>query len=777
MFANIIIDITHEKLDKIFDYRVPSRLEGELCVGMEVLVPFGRGNRMTKGYVIGFSETCGYDLSKVKEIEDISRKGMAIEGKLVALAAWMKENYGGTMIQALKTVLPIKQKEQEKVRKYVRLLLEKGTGEKKLEEYLHKNQRARARLMAALLDDPVLEYELVNKKLNITLAVVRALEEQGVLALESERVFRDPVKDVVLRQLKAECGRNDSAPDVKNIAGNVSAEDRRFPVSGEKKWQITFNQEQQIAIDTFWQEYEKEQYGTYLIHGVTGSGKTEVYMEMIRRVAAEGRQAIVLIPEIALTFQTVMRFYRCFGERVSIMNSRLSAGERYDQMMRAKNGEIDVMIGPRSALFTPFPNLGLIVIDEEHENTYKSEQVPRYHARETAIARARMERASVVLGSATPSLEAMYRARSGEYHLLELKTRSARQAMAEVHVVDMRAELREGNRSIISGKLAELMRERLDRKEQIMLFLNRRGYAGFISCRECGHVIKCPHCDVSLSSHRGGRLVCHYCGYEEPKPAVCPECGSAHIGEFRAGTQQIEDMVKRQFPEARVLRMDMDTTREKDGHEKILAAFADEEADILVGTQMIVKGHDFPNVTLVGVLAADMSLYNDDYRAGERTFQLLTQAAGRAGRGSKQGEAVIQTYSPEHYAVETAAAQDYAAFYEAEISYRRLMGYPPVDNLLAVMASCSDEQYLELGCGYLKDYAVRVCKNREIQVIGPASPGIGKVNDIYRKVLYLKTEKYDTLVIVKNHLEQYIEMNRGFDSIRIQFDFNPMKIF
>ncbi len=742
MYANIIIDITHEKLDKIFQYAVPSRLEGALDAGCEVEVPFGKGNRLTKGYVIGFAEQCDYDPAKIKEIRDISQKGIAIEGKLVALAAWMKDHYGGTMIQALKMVLPIRQQEKEKVKKKLRLLLDETEGREKLEYYLHKNQRARARLLAALLDDPVLDYELVNKKLNIPLSVVRALEEQGVAALESERVYRNPVK------------HREEAPKP-----------------------ITFTEEQQYAVDRFWEDYEKGRYGTYLIHGVTGSGKTEVYIEMIRRVVFRGRQAIMLIPEIALTFQTVMRFYRCFGDRVSIMHSRLSAGERYDQMMRAKEGNIDVMIGPRSALFTPFPNLGLVVIDEEHENTYKSEQVPRFHARETAIARAEMEQASVVLGSATPSLEAMYRARAGSYRLLELKNRSGQQELAQVHTVDLRKELKDGNRSILSICLQELMEDRLEKKEQIMLFLNRRGYAGFVSCRECGYVAKCPHCDVSLSSHRNKKLVCHYCGYEEEKSDTCPECGSRHIGEFRAGTQQIEDIVKARFPEARVLRMDMDTTREKDGHEKILAAFANEEADVLVGTQMIVKGHDFPNVTLVGILAADMSLYADDYRAGERTFQLLAQAAGRAGRGQKKGEAVIQTYSPQHYAIVTAAAQDYGAFYEEEIRYRELMGYPPVENLLAVLVSCRDEALLETGCRYLRKYALRVKGREQVELIGPASPGIGKINDIYRKVLYLKTKRYDTLVTMKNRLEQYIEVNAGFNTMRIQFDFNPMQVF
>ena len=742
MYANIIIDITHEKLDKIFQYAVPSRLEGALAAGCEVEVPFGKGNRLTKGYVIGFAEQCDYDPAKIKEIQDISQKGIAIEGKLVALAAWMKDHYGGTMIQALKMVLPIRQQEKEKVKKKLRLLLDETEGREKLEYYLHKNQRARARLLAALLDDPVLDYELVNKKLNIPLSVVRALEEQGVAALESERVYRNPVK------------HREEAPKP-----------------------ITFTEEQQYAVDRFWEDYEKGRYGTYLIHGVTGSGKTEVYIEMIRRVVLRGRQAIMLIPEIALTFQTVMRFYRCFGDRVSIMHSRLSVGERYDQMTRAKEGNIDVMIGPRSALFTPFPNLGLVVIDEEHENTYKSEQVPRFHARETAIARAEMEQASVVLGSATPSLEAMYRARAGSYRLLELKNRSGQQELARVHTVDLRKELKDGNRSILSIRLQELMEDRLEKKEQIMLFLNRRGYAGFVSCRECGYVAKCPHCDVSLSSHRNKKLVCHYCGYEEEKSDTCPECGSRHIGEFRAGTQQIEDIVKARFSEARVLRMDMDTTREKDGHEKILAAFANEEADVLVGTQMIVKGHDFPNVTLVGILAADMSLYADDYRAGERTFQLLAQAAGRAGRGQKKGEAVIQTYSPQHYAIVTAAAQDYGAFYEEEIRYRELMGYPPVENLLAVLVSCRDEALLETGCRYLREYALRVKGREQVELIGPASPGIGKINDIYRKVLYLKTKRYDTLVTMKNRLEQYIEVNAGFNTMRIQFDFNPMQVF
>ena len=539
MFADVIVDIQHEKLDKIFQYRIPERLKDELHPGMEVIIPFGKGNRQIKGYVTSLSETCNYDLSKVKEITDISRNSVAIEARLIALAAWMKEQYGGTMIQALKTVLPIKQKENAKVKKHLRLLLTEEESQEKLAFYQKKNQKARARLLEALKEAPILDYELVTKKLNVTLPVIRALEEQGVLKIESEQVYRNPVKQ-----------------------------------AKKSQQEIIYTEEQQHVIQGFRQDYLCGTRRTYLLHGVTGSGKTEVYMEMIRTVVDQGKQAIVLIPEIALTYQTVMRFYRCFGDRVSIMNSRLSAGERYDQMMRAKRGEVDVMIGPRSALFTPFPDLGLIVIDEEHEPTYKSEQVPRYHAREVAVHRAEVEDASVVLGSATPSMEAMYRARLGEYQLYEMKNRSHMQQMATVHTVDMRKELKNGNRSILSEKLQELIEDRLNAKEQIMLFLNRRGYSGFISCRECGHVVKCPHCNVSLSVHKGGKMVCHYCGYEQPKVTECPECGSRYIGEFRAGTQQIEDMVKARFPQARVLRMDMDTTKKKDSHEQILSAFA-----------------------------------------------------------------------------------------------------------------------------------------------------------------------------------------------------------
>ena len=735
MYADIIIDITHEKLDKVFQYSIPSRLEGMLEVGTEVVVPFGRSNKETHGYVIAFSEKTDYDPAKIKEITGKAEESMAIEGKLVALAAWMKEHYGGTMIQALKTVLPVKKKEKIRQKRTVHLLLDEEAGKRQLDIYLHKNQKARARLLAGLLDQPVQEYELLTKKLNVTGTVIRTLEEQKILTVEYEDMLRNPV-------------------DYQKKTGK----------------QIVYTEEQERAIRTFVQDYQAGKRKTYLLYGITGSGKTEVYMEMIEQVVKMGKQAIVLIPEIALTYQTVMRFYGRFGDRVSILNSRLSPGERFDQLERIRRGEVDVMIGPRSALFTPFSDLGLIVIDEEQESAYKSEQVPRYHARETAVARATMEGASVVLGSATPSVDAYFKAKQGEYTLLELTRRAKGQNLANVYTVDMREELKKGNRSIISDRLKELIEDRLQKHQQIMLFLNRRGYAGFVSCRSCGYVVKCPHCDVSLSAHRGGKLVCHYCGYETKQMNRCPECGSGYIGGFKAGTQQIEELIKRMFPQAGVLRMDLDTTKSKDGHEKILAAFANHEADILIGTQMIVKGHDFPEVTLVGVLAADLSLYSNDYQSAERTFQLLTQAAGRAGRGSAGGEVVIQTYSPEHYSIQRAAAQDYDGFYEEEINYRSLMGYPPVHQLLAVWMSGNEEEHLKKAAGYLKEFTERLNRQKKLAIIGPTAPFIEKVNDRYRQLIYIKSEEYKFLIEAKDLMEQYIEMNSGFRSLRIQFD-------
>ena len=741
MYADVIIDISHEKLDKVFQYRIPDGMLAHLRAGMQVRVPFGGGNRLRTGYVTDITDHTDYDPAKIKEIAQIMEESVPIESQLIALAAWMRRNYGGTMNQALKTVIPVKTKERlQQKRTVVLAVTDRAQAADMLMQMHKKHHTARARLLEALLDNPAIDYGIVLHKLNVTAAVLRAMEEQNIIRIECEDRYRNPVAHLE-----------------------------------QKGYRLTLNEEQQAVVDAVDAEFQARQYGNYLIQGVTGSGKTEVYMELIARAAAAGRASIVLIPEIALTFQTVMRFYNRFGDRVSILHSRLSQGERYDQFLRAKNGELDVMIGPRSALFTPFSNLGYIIIDEEHETSYKSETVPRYHARETAFARARMAGASVVLGSATPSLESSYYAQQGRVRRFYLTNRAkADSALATCQIVDLREELRSGNRSILSRTLQQLMEERLARKEPIMLFLNRRGMAGFVSCRACGEVVKCPHCDVSLSLHNDGRLKCHYCGYEMRQVSVCPSCGSKYIGAFRAGTQKIEEIVKERFPAARVLRMDYDTTRTKDSYEKILSAFANEEADILIGTQMIVKGHDFPKVTLVGVLAADLSLHSSDYRAAERTFQLLTQAAGRAGRGTRPGEAVIQTYQPDHYAVQTAQAQDYEQFYEQELAYRELMCYPPVWNLLLVAVTSPSELQAD-DCSAAIGTWLR-SQGMDMQVIGPTEAAIARVNDIYRRVIYIKSEDYEVLIRAKEGIEQLLA-EHTWRQTGVQFDFNPMNGF
>ena len=455
------------------------------------------------------------------------------------------------------------------------------------------------------------------------------------------------------------------------------------------------------------------------------------------------------------------------------MHSRLSAGERYDQFVRAKRGEIQIMIGPRSALFTPFSNLGLIVIDEEHESSYQSDSPPKYHAREVAVQRAKMLHASVVMGSATPSLEAYYRCQTGEYSLMTLTKRAGNAQMAEVEIADLRAELKARNFSIFSRRLQEEIKVRLQKREQIILFINRRGYAGFVSCRECGEVIQCDSCSVAMKPHeykgKVSILKCHYCGAQKQMPKVCPSCGSKYIGTFGLGTQQVEEMIHKHFPGARVLRMDADTTSGKEGHSRILQQFAQQKADILVGTQMIVKGHDFENVTLVGILAADLSLNTGSYRAAERTFALLAQACGRAGRGKKAGKVILQTYQPDHYSIQCAAAQDYKAFYRQEIAKRQMLQYPPISNILEVLVFSEKEEKAAMLAEVLKSKTISY---HDMIVLGPNDAPIAKLRDVYRKILYIRSKDYQMLCNVKDHFEKFMQTSHMYNDCRITFTFN-----
>ena len=736
LYADVIVDISHEKLDRSFQYLVPREMEDEIHVGMVAAIPFGNGNKERKGYVTGLSGEPKYDPAKIKSLLRLCSGEETTESRLVSLAAWMKERYGSTMAQALKTVLPVREKIRHKEKRLLYLRVSREQAEQEASRMEKSRCRARARVLRALLEKEPLDCAKAAKELGMTSSVLKPLLEQELVEIRQDEVYRIPAEEV-----------------------SVPVEEHSVLSDAQKE-----------ALDEILAEWENSSARPVLLHGVTGSGKTQVYMKLIEKVISSGRQVIVLIPEIALTYQTVRRFTGWFGDKVSVLNSRMSPGERYDQFRRARQGGIQIMVGPRSALFTPFSRLGLIIVDEEHEPTYKSENSPRYHAREVAVRRGEMENARVVLGSATPSLEAYTKARQGEYLLVKLTERYRDRPLPEVSVVDLRKELKSGNRSVLSRKLQEAVQHRLERREQAMLFLNRRGYAGFVSCRSCGEVLKCPHCDVALSEHSNGKMICHYCGYERSSVKVCPVCGSPYIGGFKAGTQQIEAVLRREFPDAGILRMDYDTTRTRGSYEQILASFAAHEADILVGTQMIVKGHDFPDVTLVGIIAADLSLNEADYRCGERTFQLLTQAVGRSGRGKKTGEAVIQTYHPDHYSIQAAAHQDYERFYEEEMGYRILMDYPPAAHMLTVLASGEDAALLGKGMEFIRKFAERICPDKELHIIGPADAAVGKVNDIYRKVFRLKHEDGKLLLDMKDKIEKYIEINSGFRKLYIQYD-------
>ena len=734
-YADIIIDLSVKNVDRIFQYRIPAHLREAVKPGVQVNVPFGKGDTVRKGIVVGLSTETDYDPEKMKELMSVEEGAVPIRTQMICLAFWMKDRYATTMNQALKTVLTVKVKVTPREERVIVSLKPREEIETLLIEAEKKKFRARVRLYRALLENDELPLKLTSEKLSVTSATLKPLVEKEIVELKA-------------------------APKEPGHLGSFSSARN-----------ISLNEEQRRAAETVIRDYDSGLRNTYLLYGITGSGKTEVYMELIDHVLREGRQAIVLIPEISLTYQTVMRFYRRFGNRVGIMNSRLSAGERYEQSERAANGEIDIMIGPRSALFTPFPDLGLIIIDEEHEGAYKSETAPRYDAREVARVRADMSGAVLVLGSATPSVESYYRAEQGEYRLLTLTKRAKENSrLAGVHIVDLREELAEGNRSIFSRKLKKLIEDRLEKKQQVMLFMNRRGYAGFVSCRSCGKAMKCPHCDVSLTYHKNGRLKCHYCGFERPLPDRCPSCGSPFIAPFGTGTQKLEEFTKREFPKARILRMDADTTAKKGAHEEILATFAEGGADILIGTQMIVKGHDFANVTLVGVMAADLSLYAPDYKSAERTFELLTQASGRAGRGELQGDVVIQTYAPDHYAVSSAAEQDYLQFYRQELLYRKMMGYPPLVRLLTIGLSSKREADVIRASEDMKRVILREYALDGLKVIGPVEDSPYKLNDNYRKILYMKHESYDILLKVRNCARKRENIPDLFRNVFVQYD-------
>lgn len=740
VYIDVIVDISVNSLDRIFQYRVPEELLDAVTVGCQVNVPFGSGNRRRQAYVIGVDTVLAYDASKIKDILGVT-KAPAATGQLIALADWLHERYGCTMAQALKTVLPVKKSVKE-VKRTAYFLTDREGAQQLLEKSRKsRREKARVRLLEAMLKEGCMSKETVTGVLQISASTMKSILQTGVIREETSQVYRNPVRQ--------------------RLDG----------------WQeVCLNDEQMNVVASIWQnaaicrEHWSREHGMHLLYGITGSGKTEVYMALMEKVLNEGRQIIVLIPEISLTLQTVSRFYARFGSQIAVMNSRLSAGERYDQYMRAKRGEASIMIGPRSALFTPFDRLGLIIIDEEHESAYQSEIVPRYQAAEVAARRAEMSGALVVLGSATPSVAVYQKAREGMIGLHRLTQRARTGSrLPDVKVVDLREEFRMKNRGILSQSLHEAMDACLKRGDQMMLFLNRRGYAGFVSCRSCGYVVKCRHCDVSMTVHHHTLLKCHYCGSEQPMPRVCPSCGSPYIAGFGVGTQKVEEFVQKEFPEARILRMDRDTTSGKDDMGRILQTFSEGGADILIGTQMIVKGHDFANVTLVGILAADLSLFAGDYQSSERTFQLLTQAAGRAGRGDRPGEVIIQTYQPEHYCIQTAAAQDYDSFYSQEIRFRQMLHYPPDRQMMVMLAEGEHDQQTGQAVQKLREIAGEA-DFEAVEFIGPSRAGIAKAKDLYRYTMYMKHQDIKELMRLRDFLKGYLKWSQQFSNIYFTFD-------
>ena len=642
-FCQVIVDIAHEDVDRVFTYRVPEGMK--LCPGMRVHVPFGRVRRV-EGVVVAMADACDLPPGRVRDVTDVLEDYPAVLPGLLRLAMRIRESSFCTLAQALRLMFPAQMRGERirnKTREVVVLTCDRTIGAQLVASQARAPKRAQ--VLAALLESESDEtpVEALRQKLGECRQPLMALCKMGFARIEEREALRSPYGAM------------------ERLAGQDPT--------------LTAQQEQVLSALLPAVEAGK---GAFLLYGVTGSGKTEVFIRAVRRCAQLGRTAIVLVPEIALTPQMVMWFRSRFGEDAAVLHSRLSPGERYDEWRRIRRGDVRVVIGARSAIFAPLEHVGLIIIDEEHEQSYIADSTPRYDAREVARWRCEDEGAALLLASATPSMRSFAMAGRGDLTLLEMPRRVANRPLPQVHVVDMREELRAGNRSVFSGALLTGLTRCLDEGHQAILFVNRRGYSTFVSCRSCGYTVTCSQCDVFMTYHSAENVLrCHYCGQEMPVPRTCPECGSPYIKYFGVGTQRVEEEVRKFFPDVPVLRMDNDTTRTKDAHAQLLGRFRSGEARVLVGTQMIAKGLDFPEVTMVGIIAADAMLKLPDYRSAERTFQLLTQVAGRAGRAEHPGEVFLQTYDPENYAIEAASRQDYRAFYEEEMMRRRRALYPP----------------------------------------------------------------------------------------------------
>lgn len=796
--ASVIVDVPAKQTDREFDYRIPEKWNQVIKPGMRVIVPFGP--RMVQGFVTGLKAKS--DFAKLRFIKEPMDLEPILNDELLQLGDWLTKEAMCFKISALQAMLPAAMKAKyEKVIKVVED--KKDQLPPSIQNLFGKNDSLSWKDViegenASLVQKEMqngnleLEYNVKNRLNKKTVRVIKSLlspmelkemvsaisshakKQQELLHYFIEHQEPIPLKDL-LELMNTSSGTVKSLVS-KGALAEMDQEIYRDPYENrvfEKSIPFTLTAEQTAALKPIQEKIHHDEHDVFLLYGVTGSGKTEVYLQAIASVIEKGKEAIMLVPEISLTPQTVKRFKERFGEQVAVMHSGLSVGEKYDEWRKIHRKEVKVVVGARSAVFAPFENLGLVIIDEEHESSYKQEETPRYHARDVAIERAKSYGCPVILGSATPTLESFARAKKNVYKLLTLSQRMNKNALPAVDIVDMREELRTGNRSMFSELLFTKLKDRLDKGEQTVLMLNKRGHSSFVMCRSCGLVINCPNCDISLTYHRFNDIMkCHYCGFEEGMPSVCPECESEHIRFFGTGTQKVEEELAKILPEARVIRMDVDTTSKKGSHERLLNAFGEGKADILLGTQMIAKGLDFPNITLVGVLSADTMLHLPDFRSSEKTFQLLTQVSGRAGRHQLPGEVVIQTYTPEHYSIELSALQDYDAFYEREMYLRRQSHYPPYYYVVLITVSHEDLMKTVSVTEKITNY-LGSRLNRDSVVLGPVASPISRINNRYRYQCLIKYKREPDLNQHLRTLLEHYQKETAQNHLQISIDLNP----
>ncbi|PAK44659.1 primosomal protein N' [Peribacillus simplex] len=796
--ASVIVDVPAKQTDREFDYRIPEKWNQVIKPGMRVIVPFGP--RMVQGFVTGLKAKS--DFAKLRFIKEPMDLEPILNDELLQLGDWLTKEAMCFKISALQAMLPAAMKAKyEKVIKVVED--KKDQLPPSIQNLFGKNDSLSWKDViegenASLVQKEMqsgnleLEYNVKNRLNKKTVRVIKSLlspmelkemasaisshakKQQELLQYFIEHQEPIPLKEL-LELMNTSSGTVKSLV-AKGALAEMDQEIYRDPYENrvfEKSIPFTLTAEQTAALKPIQEKIHHDEHDVFLLYGVTGSGKTEVYLQAIASVIEKGKEAIMLVPEISLTPQTVKRFKERFGEQVAVMHSGLSVGEKYDEWRKIHRKEVKVVVGARSAVFAPFENLGLVIIDEEHESSYKQEETPRYHARDVAIERAKSYGCPVILGSATPTLESFARAKKNVYKLLTLSQRMNKNALPAVDIVDMREELRTGNRSMFSELLFTKLKDRLEKGEQTVLMLNKRGHSSFVMCRSCGLVINCPNCDISLTYHRFNDIMkCHYCGFEEGMPSVCPECDSEHIRFFGTGTQKVEEELAKILPEARVIRMDVDTTSKKGSHERLLNAFGEGKADILLGTQMIAKGLDFPNITLVGVLSADTMLHLPDFRSSEKTFQLLTQVSGRAGRHQLPGEVVIQTYTPEHYSIELSALQDYDAFYEREMYLRRQSHYPPYYYVVLITVSHEDLMKTVSVTEKITNY-LGSRLNRDSVVLGPVASPISRINNRYRYQCLIKYKREPDLNQHLRTLLEHYQKETAQNHLQISIDLNP----